>query len=212
VTPLTDARLYVVAPAIIEAGELIAFVPDLAAAGVDLIQLREKEMEAGDIVRVGRPLVEACARADVYFILNDRADVALALGAPGVHLGQNDLAVTVARRILGTSIVGYSTHSKAEIETVAQSDAPVDYIAVGPVFETPTKPGRPAVGLDLVRYAAENSPVPWFAIGGINMSNIDDVIDAGARRVVVVRAVTDADDPVAAAAELRKRLDQVPLD
>jgi thiamine-phosphate pyrophosphorylase len=211
VTAITEARLYLVSRASIAAGELVAFVPDLAAAGVDLIQLREKAMEAGDIARVGRPLVRACADANVSFILNDRADVALALDAPGVHLGQNDLSVAVARRILGTAIVGCSTHSEADIDAVARSDAPIDYIAVGPVYETPTKPGRRAVGLDLVRYAARHAPVPWFAIGGINASNLDDVLEAGARRIVVVRAVTEADDPVGAAAELRRRLDEVPL-
>jgi thiamine-phosphate pyrophosphorylase len=211
VTPITEARLYLVSGASIVAGELVAFVPGLAAAGVDLIQLREKEMEAGDIARVGRPLARACAEADVCFILNDRADVALALDAPGVHLGQNDLPVAVARRILGTAIVGWSTHSEADIDAVARSDAPIDYIAVGPVYETPTKPGRQAVGLDLVRYAARHALVPWFAIGGINASNLDDVLEAGARRIVVVRAITEAKDPVAAAAELRERLDEVPL-
>jgi thiamine-phosphate pyrophosphorylase len=211
VTAITDARLYLVAPASIAAGELVAFVPGLAAAGVDVIQLRAKEMEVADLMRVGGPLVEACADAGVSFVLNDRADVALALDAPGIHLGQNDLPVTIARRILGTVIVGCSTHSEAEIDAIARSDAPVDYIAVGPVFETPTKPGRPAVGLDLVRYATRHSPVPWFAIGGINASNLDDVLDAGARRIVVVRAITEAADPVVAAVELRRRLDEVPL-
>jgi thiamine-phosphate pyrophosphorylase len=212
VTTIIDTRLYLVAPASIRAGELVEFVPELAAAGVDLIQLREKAMEAGDLLRVGGPLVEACADAGVHFVLNDRADVALALDAPGIHLGQNDLPVATARRILGTVIVGCSTHSEAEIDAIAESDAPVDYIAVGPVFETPTKPGRPPVGPDLVRYAARHSPVPWFAIGGINGSNLDDVLEAGARRVVVVRAITEAADPVAAATELRRRLDEVPLD
>jgi thiamine-phosphate pyrophosphorylase len=211
VTAVAEARLYLVSRASIAAGELVAFVPELAAAGVDLIQLREKEMEAGDIVRVGGPLARACADANVCFVLNDRADIALALDAPGVHLGQKDLPVSVARRILGTAIVGCSTHSEADIDSIARSDAPVDYIAVGPVYETPTKPGRPAVGLDLVRYAARHAPVPWFAIGGINASNLDEVLEAGARRIVVVRAVTEADDPVGAAAELRRRLDEVPL-
>jgi thiamine-phosphate pyrophosphorylase len=210
VTAITDARLYLVAPASIGAGELVSFVPDLATAGIDLIQLREKEMEAGEILRVGAPLAAACADVGVCFIVNDRADVALALDAPGLHLGQNDLPVGVARRILGTAIIGCSTHSREEIDRIADSDAPVDYIAVGPVFATPTKPGRPAVGPDLVAYAAERSPVPWFAIGGINASNIDEVIAAGARRVVVVRAITEAGDPVAAAAALRERLDRAP--
>lgn len=208
---LWDARLYLVAPAVLHAGPLHEHVPALAAAGVDLVQLREKDAEAGDVMRAGGPLVEACRRANVPVIVNDRADVAVALGADGVHVGQNDLPVEHARRIASGAIVGLSTHTRDEIDLVAAMERPPDYIAVGPVFETPTKPGRPAVGTALVRYAAERVSLPWFAIGGIDGSNLDDVIAAGARRVVVVRAITEASDPAAAARSLSERLRARPL-
>jgi len=208
---VADARLYLVAPATLRAGPLAELVPDLSAAGVDLIQLREKDIEAGDLLRVGRPVADACRDAGVSFVVNDRPDVALALDA-GVHLGQNDVPVAVARRILGGAIIGVSTHSRGEIDDALAAIEPIDYIAVGPVYETPTKPGRPAVGLELVRYATQHAMLPWFAIGGINSTNIAGVIDAGARRIVVVRAITEAPDPVAAAAELSAQLDHVPLD
>jgi thiamine-phosphate pyrophosphorylase len=208
---LGGARLYLVAGAATTAGPLAELIPDLATAGVDIVQLRAKDAEARDILRAGEPIAAACARASIPFIVNDRPDIALALGADGVHLGQNDLPVAVARRILGTSIVGRSTHTPSEVDdVVAAGDA--DYFALGPVYETPTKAGRPAVGLDLVRYAAALETVlPWFAIGGIDEDNVDDVVEAGARRIVVVRAITDSPDPVAAARRLRARLDAAPL-
>jgi thiamine-phosphate pyrophosphorylase len=208
--PIGDARLYLVAPATLPAGPLADLVPGLARGGVDLVQLREKEMEAGDLLRVGRAVADACRNSGITFVVNDRPDVALALDA-GVHLGQNDLPVGVARRILGTAIVGVSTHRPQEIDAALTAPDPIDYIAVGPVHETPTKPGRPATGLDLVQYAAAHATLPWFAIGGINAGNIADVIGAGARRVVVVRAITESPDPPAAAAELRALLDAAPL-
>lgn len=207
---LADARLYLVAPVTLRAGPLAGLIPDLSAAGVDLIQLREKDMEAGDLLRLGRPVADACRGAGVSFVVNDRPDVALALDA-GVHLGQNDLPVAVARRILGGAVIGVSTHSQGEIDGSLAAMEPIDYIAVGPVYETPTKPGRRAVGLDLVRYAARHATLPWFAIGGIDSTNVAGVIDAGARRIVVVRAIAEAPDPAAAAAELRGQLDRVPL-
>jgi thiamine-phosphate pyrophosphorylase len=190
---------------------LAGLIPELADAGVDLVQLREKEMEAGDILRVGMPVRDACREAGVPFIVNDRPDVALAMEADGVHLGQNDLPVAVGRRILGDAIVGISTHTAPEIDRAAASPHPIDYIAVGPVTETPTKPGRPGVGLELVRYAAGAAEVPWFAIGGMNTATLPAAIEAGARRAIVVRAITEAPDPVAGAAELRAILDEVPL-
>ena len=206
-------RLYLVAPARIAAGGLAELLPDLARAGVDLVQLREKTMEAGDLLRVGEPLLEACRNAGVPLILNDRPDVALALGADGVHVGQNDLPVRAARKVVGGAIVGLSTHAPSEIDALAE-DGPAgpDYIAVGPVEATPTKPGRPGVGLELVSYAAARAPVPWFAIGGINAWNLERTMEAGARRIVVVRAITEAADPVRAAATLRALLDSSPLE
>jgi thiamine-phosphate pyrophosphorylase len=197
---LANAKLYLVSPATLRAGRLADLTPELIAAGVDVIQLREKELEAGPVLTLAEPIAEACAEADVPFIINDRPDIALALRGAGVHLGQDDLSVSVARKIVGEdAIVGLSTHSPEDIAAVP---AAVDYIAVGPVFETPTKPGRPAVGLDLVRHAASAVSLPWFAIGGINASNIESVLEAGARRVVVVRALTESDDPVSEAREL----------
>jgi thiamine-phosphate pyrophosphorylase len=202
---LGDARLYLVAPSELGAGRLADLVPDLAAAGVDLVQLREKDMEAGDLLRVGGAILEACRRSGIPFILNDRPDVALVLGADGVHVGQNDLPPSAARRFFPGGVVGWSTHRPEEVD--AATSAEIDYFAVGPVYETPTKPGRPAAGLELVRYAAAKSTtVPWFAIGGIDESNLETVIEAGARRVVVVRAITESDDPPAAAARLKSRL------
>lgn len=201
---VSDASLYLVAPSTVARGGLAELVPELAAAGVDVVQLREKETEEGDLLRVAAPVLDACRAAGVPFILNDRADVAATLGADGVHVGQDDLPVSAARRIVGDGIVGLSTHARAEIDA-SEATTP-DYIAVGPVYETPTKPGRPAVGLDLLRYAAERVTRPWFAIGGINATNLDDVLDVGARRIVVVRAITEAPDPVAAAADLAARL------
>ncbi len=205
---LDSARLYLVAPARLTAGRLADLVGDLAGAGVDLLQLREKDLEAGAVLRAGEPVAAACREAGVPFIVNDRPDIALALGADGVHLGQNDLPVEVARRVCPTAFVGLSTHRPEEIDAVGEAD--VDYFAVGPVEATPTKPGRPGAGLDLVRYASGTTGPPWFAIGGIDAGNLDRVLEAGARRIVVVRAVTESSDPPAAAARLRSTLDGAP--
>lgn len=207
---LADARLYLVSPTRLPAGSLARLIPDLVRAGVDVVQLREKEMEAGDLIGAGEEVADACRRARVPFIVNDRPDVALALGADGVHLGQNDLPVAVARRIVGDALVGLSTHAATEIDAVSRSRA-VDYAAVGPVFATPTKPGRRAVGLELISYASAHLDLPWFAIGGIDERNLERVIAAGARRAVVVRAITQAADPVGAAATLKRMLSGVSL-
>lgn len=208
---ISPARLYLVAGTQVGRAKLHELIPELAAAGVDIVQLREKEMEAGDVIRAGAPIADACRGAGVPFIVNDRPDVALALEADGVHVGQSDLPVEVARRVVGDRIVGLSTHSPAEFDDAVRKD--IQYAAAGPVFETPTKPGRPAAGLDLIRHAAArtNAELPWFAIGGIELSRLPEVLDAGARRIVVVRAITEAPDPVAAAAQLKAVLDGVPL-
>jgi thiamine-phosphate pyrophosphorylase len=204
---LGDPRLYLVAPARLEAGELAALVPELAEAGVDLIQLREKDMEAGDLLRAGAPILQECRAVMVPFIINDRPDVARALGADGVHVGQNDLPAEATRAVFGEGIVGLSTHAEREIDHALSLRDVIDYFCVGPVHATPTKEGRPAVGLGLLRYAAQRQePVPWFAIGGIDASNLDDVMGAGVRRIVVVRAITRSPDPPAAAAALKQRL------
>lgn len=209
---LAGARLYLVARERISAGPLVELVPELAGAGVDVVQLREKEMDAGPMLRAAQGLAITCRSVGIPFFVNDRPDVALAAKADGVHLGQDDLPVSAARRI-ASGLVGWSTHSEAQIDDALSRDQRPDYVAVGPVYATPTKPGRPATGLDLVRYAAKAIPadLPWFAIGGIDEANLPDVIDAGARRIVVVRAIAEAPDPAEAAARLRALLDAAPL-
>ena len=205
---LDAARLYLVAPARLAAGSLAELIPELVGAGVDLVQLREKNLEAGELIRVGEPVADACRRAGVPFVVNDRPDVAVALAADGVHLGQDDLPIDVARRIF-SGIVGLSTHSVDQIEGALAHEP--HYIGVGPVNATPTKPGRPGTGLELVARAAELATVPWFITGGMNESTLPDVLAQGGRRVVVVRAIVEADDPVAATAQIRGVLDEVAL-
>lgn len=203
---LSSARLYLVATHRVAAGLFHELVPELVDAGVDVIQLREKEMEAGEIVRVGEPIAASCKAAGVPFIVNDRADVALTLDADGVHVGQDDLSAGAARQLMGDRIVGWSTHAPGEVDAAATQD--IDYFAVGPVTETPTKPGRPAAGIELIRYAARVATKPWFAIGGIGLDLLPSVMEAGATRIVVVRAITEASDPIAAAGRLREILDR----
>ena len=201
--------LYLVAPARMRAGVTADVLPELIDAGVDIVQLREaKEVEGGDLLRVGTPLLEVCRARGVPFIVNDRPDVALALGADGVHLGQNDLSPGLARRILGEeAIVGRSTHSETEIDTELASPDRLDYIAVGPVRATPTKPGRPGIGLGPLRHAAGTARLPWFVTGGMTPDTLREAIAAGASRAVVVRALTDAPDPPAVASRMRALLD-----
>jgi thiamine-phosphate pyrophosphorylase len=204
VTALGDVVLYFVAPGTFDAETLSAVVD----AGVDLVQLRMKDAEAADVIRVGAQFKEVCA-GRAPFIVNDRPDIALALEADGVHLGQHDVPPIVARTILGPrAIIGRSTHSTDDIDRAVREHAAglCDYIAVGPVHATPTKPGRAPTGYDLLRYAARTVAFPWFAIGGIDATNIRDVLDAGAGRIVVVRAITEAADPVVAAKELAAAL------
>lgn len=202
-----DPLLYLVAPAQLAAGALADLVGELVDAGVDLVQLREKEAEAGDALKLAGPVLEACREAGVPFVLNDRPDVAVALGADGVHVGQNDLPIEFTRRIFGEGVVGLSTHAAGEVDRALDRSDLIDYFVVGPCYATPTKPGRPATGLELVRYtAAQKSALPWFAIGGINESNLGEVMDAGARRIVVARAITEARDPAGAASSLKQAL------
>lgn len=204
---LSLARLYVVTDAREERGDLREFLEAILGAGTDIVQLREKAAEAGDLLRWGNVFREAARRHDALFVVNDRPDVAIAAGADGVHVGQNDLPVDVVRALVGPDVlVGLSTHTGAQLELVP-SDA--DYVCIGPIEETPTKPGRPSTGLDLVRVAAGRVARPWFAIGGITPGNITAVVRAGARRVVVVRAVTQASDPADAVRSLRSALPPV---
>ena len=205
-------RLYLVAPARIRAGLLADLIAELAGAGVDIVQLREKEMEAGDILRAAGPLLDACREAGIPLIINDRPDIALALEADGVHLDQDDLGPGIARRILGSgAIVGRSTHARSEIEAGVASPDRLDYIGVGPIHATPTKPDRGGTGLDLVRYAARVVSLPWYVTGGMNAMSLPEAMDAGARRAVVVRGITEAPDPVRAAAGIRQILDSQPV-
>lgn len=208
---IDEARLYLVAPAQLEAGRLADLVGDLAGAGVDLVQLREKELDGGEVLELGAEVADACRSAGIPFVINDRPDIALALGC-GLHLGQDDVPPELARRILGDVAIGRSTHSREQVSTEVASRPRPSYIAVGPVYATPTKPGRAGTGLDLIRFAAETAgDIPWFAIGGIDEGNLDEVMGAGARRVVVVRAITESEDPVGASARLKRKLDALPL-
>jgi thiamine-phosphate pyrophosphorylase len=202
---LARARLYVVTGARNDPGDLEAFLDSILGAGVDVVQLREKEAEAGDLLRWGATFRDAAERHGALFIVNDRPDVALALGADGVHLGQGDLPSSAAREILGNDvIIGRSTHSPAQWDGAAPE---ADYLCIGPVWETPTKPGRPAAGIEAVRHAAgSGEPRPWFAIGGITDDNLSEVVEAGATRVVVVRAVTESHDPAGAVHSLLEGL------
>lgn len=197
---LRDARLYVVTDAREEQGDLAGFLDTVLGAGVDIVQLREKNADAADLLRLGRVFRESADHHEALFIVNDRPDVALALDADGVHVGQEDVPVSICRRILGRdAIIGLSCHSERDHE-MATHDA--DYLTAGPVYATPTKAERAAVGLDLVREAAKNVDRPWFAIGGIDPSNIAEVRAAGATQIAVVRAVTEAPDPAAAVGRL----------
>jgi thiamine-phosphate pyrophosphorylase len=178
------------------------FLAAALAGGVDIVQLRMKDARDEQIVAAGRRFAAATASHGALFILNDRPDLVAATGADGVHVGQDDTPAADARAIVGPErLVGRSTHSPAQVDAAA--GVPVDYIGVGPVYETPTKPGRPAVGLELVRYAAAHATTPFFAIGGISAANVDAVRDAGAMRIAVVRALTEADDVERAAHVLR---------
>lgn len=216
---LADARLYLCTDArrhLDPSGgfaALAAFAEEALGGGVDIIQLRDKNsageklhgpLEAGPELRALAVLREVCDRHGALLAVNDRADIARASGADVLHVGQDDLPIAVAREIVGPDVVlGLSCHSADEVDAAADT-AGLDYFCTGPVWPTPTKPGRPAPGLDLVRHAAGLPTArPWFAIGGIDAGNVGEVVDAGARRIVVVRALTAAADPRAAARALR---------
>jgi thiamine-phosphate pyrophosphorylase len=179
--------------------------------GVDIVQLREKSLPRREIERTALTFRRLCDTYSALFIVNDDPDMARACDADGVHVGQEDMSALEVREILGPDvIVGLSTHTKEQIAATEDADmrrsdasSGVDYISVGPIWETPTKQGRPAVGLELIAHAAANAPHPFFAIGGIDTSNAAQVVEAGARRLCVVRAIRDAADPAAVAEELR---------
>lgn len=202
---LARSRLYLVTGARRAQGDLEDFLEAVLSAGVDLVQLREKDAESGDLLQWGTVFREAADRHGALFIANDRPAVAQAVGADGVHVGQNDLPVPFVRELMGPEmLVGLSTHSEAQMAAAAVD---ADYLCIGPVHETPTKPGRPATGLAPVRAAAAAERRPWFAIGGIEPGTLGPVVEAGARRIVVVRAITEAPDPAGA---VRALLDGLP--
>jgi thiamine-phosphate pyrophosphorylase len=206
-TRLAAARLYLCTDARERQGDLYWFLQDVLSNGVDIVQLRQKGLEAAQELRYLEVFRKACAAHGALLAANDRADVARVAEADVLHLGQDDLPVRFGRQILGPGpLIGLSSH--AESQTLAASTEPaIDYFCTGPVWSTPTKPGRPAAGLDLVRYAAGlGTTRPWFAIGGIDEQNLDQVLEAGASRIVVVRAITEADQPGAAASRLAARL------
>jgi len=200
---LAAARLYLVCGS-------TATLPDLLraaiAGGVDIVQLREKHLPDEQLVAVANAARALCERLGALLIVNDRPLVAREVGADGVHVGQEDMPVEEVRELVGPDmLIGLSTHAPAEIDAV---DARLlDYIGVGPIHATPTKPGRQAVGLELIRHAAAHAPVPFFAIGGIDAENARAAIDAGAQRLCVLRAIAAAEDPERAARELRELLD-----
>jgi thiamine-phosphate pyrophosphorylase len=194
VVGFTESRLYLITPARPDLGD---FLEAAIRGGVDLVQVREKELSDRDLLAVLQQARETTRRLEVPLVVNDRPDLAVLCGAELVHLGQDDLPVDEARRF-GVG-VGLSTHAEPEIDA-----ARADYIGVGPVYPTPTKEGRPAVGLGLVTYAAKRARTPWFAVGGIDASNAADVVAAGAARLAVVRAIGEASDPERAARELRE--------
>ncbi|HEU5386973.1 MAG TPA: thiamine phosphate synthase [Streptosporangiaceae bacterium] len=204
---LDDARLYLCTDARRAQGDLPRFLDAVLGAGVDIVQLREKGLEAGEELALLEVFARACRRHGRLLAVNDRADVALAAGADVLHLGQDDLPVPVARRILGPGpLIGRSSHSPAQSDAAA-AEPDVDYFCAGPLWTTPTKPGRPATGLALPEHVARAGPGrPWFAIGGISLDRLGEVLAAGATRVVVVRAITEADDPAAATREFTRRL------
>ena len=195
---LATARLYLVCDA-----RPREWLRAAVRGGVDIVQLRDKALDDDGLVAAAREFREAGA----LFILNDRPDLVEACGADGVHVGQDDASPAKARALVGPErIVGRSTHAPEQADA-AQADPDVDYVAVGPVHATPTKPGRPAAGLGYVRYAAGTVTKPCFAIGGLDATTVGDVVERGASRIVVVRAITEADDPESAARDLRTALE-----
>jgi thiamine-phosphate pyrophosphorylase len=203
---LTRARIYLCTDARERQGDLPRFLDDVLGSGVDIVQLRQKGLEAAQELRYLEVFRAACARHDALLAVNDRADIAYACGADVLHLGQDDLSPVIARELIGPEpVIGLSSHAEAETAAAAVEPS-ADYYCAGPVWPTPTKPGRPAPGQDLLRFAAGLGSRPWFAIGGIDESNLDEVLAAGATRIVVVRVLTEAADPGAVAARLAARL------
>ncbi|HEV2759038.1 MAG TPA: thiamine phosphate synthase [Acidimicrobiales bacterium] len=206
-TGLGDPRLYLCTA---DRPDLVEFLTACIRGGVDIVQLRDKVLDARPLLARARLAANVCADHGVPFVLNDRPDLALQCGADGVHVGQDDAPASLARRILGPeAIVGLSTHAPAELD--ASTTEPADYVSAGPVAATPTKPGRPGTGLGYLRYAARTATRPWFVTGGVTPDTLPAMLDAGARRFVVVRWLTEASDPRKAARALREVIDGTPL-
>jgi thiamine-phosphate pyrophosphorylase len=200
---LRTARLYFVCEARPGGEDPEQLLRAAFSGGVDMVELRERELDRPTVDRAAATYRRLCDTYSALFIVNDDPDLARSSRADGVHVGQEDMAAGEVRELLGPdAIIGLSTHSEEQI--LAAQALPIDYISVGPIWETPTKEGRPATGLGLISFAASNSQVPFFAIGGITPDNARRVVEAGARRLCVVRAIRDGDDPTAAAAELRR--------
>jgi thiamine-phosphate pyrophosphorylase len=200
------ARVYFVCDALPHGQDPELLLNAAMAPGAGMVELRERDQPRAVIERSGRTFRRLANTYGALFIVNDDPYLAMELSADGVHVGQDDIDAAEARRIMGPdAIIGLSTHSREQIDAAASQ--PVDYISVGPIWETPTKEGRPATGLELIRTAAEVAKLPWFAIGGIDRSNVDEVIAAGAERICVVRAIRDAEDPRAAASALFDAVD-----
>lgn len=199
---LRTARLYFVCDAR-PATDLEALLRAALTGGADIVQLREKDLGRGEIERAAGTFRRVADTFSALFVLNDDPEMARICDADGVHVGQDDVSAEQAREVMGPdAIVGLSTHSEGQV--AASAGRPVDYISVGPIWETPTKEGRPGVGLELISHAAANAPHPFFAIGGIDPSNAGEVVAAGAERLCAVRAIRDAADPEAAAQQLRQ--------
>jgi thiamine-phosphate pyrophosphorylase len=206
---LRTARLYFVCEARPPGRDLEALLRAALSGGVDIVQLREKELGRAEIERAADTFRRVCDTYSAPFIVNDDPELAQICDADGVHLGQDDGSVAAARELLGPdALIGLSTHSEEQIAASAAAD--VDHISVGPIWETPTKAGRPGVGLELISHAAEHAPHPFFAIGGIDAGNAAEVVSAGASRLCVVRAIRDAAEPMAAAEALRRLVGVAP--
>lgn len=200
------ARLYFVCEARPRESDPEPMLRAAFSGGAGMVELRDREQVPVAIERSGTTFRRIADTYSALFIVNDDPELARELSADGVHVGQEDIAPAEARRILGPdAIIGLSTHTREQI--AAAQEEPIDYISVGPIWETPTKQGRPATGLELVELAAETSTLPWFAIGGIDTTNVEQVVAAGARRICVVRAIRDATDPAEAAASLAAPVD-----
>jgi thiamine-phosphate pyrophosphorylase len=206
---LAAARLYLVCGGAPDARALPDLLRGAVAGGVEIVQLREKHLEDDELSAVANAARALSERLGALLVINDRPAVAVAAGADGVHVGQEDMPVAEVRELVGPEmLIGLSTHTPQEIDAV--DPALVDYIGVGPIHATPTKLGRPAVGLELIRHARAHAPVPFFAIGGLDAHNLQEALEAGAERVCVLRAIAAAEDPERAARELRELIDARP--